>query len=96
MDIVGNLDLVVDFASASDDCFRETRAVDSCTSADFHIVLNDHFAHLRNFEIDAVTLVVAMAVGPNDGIRLDDHAVADFTAILNYCVGKNFAARSDG
>ena len=89
-DVVGNLNLVVDFAASSDHRSGETGPVDGRSCPDFNIIFKHHNADLGDFEVDPLALVVAMTVGTNHCIGLDDDPVPDQTSVLDHRIGKDF------
>ena len=61
-DIVGDLDEVVDFGSFTNAGFAKARAVDRGVGANFHIVLDDGPANLRDFFVNAFVGIIAKTI----------------------------------
>lgn len=93
--IVADLDEVVDFGALSDHCLPEACAVDGGVGADFDIVAYFHDAHLVDFAMDAINGFISIAIGSNDGTRLDDNPVAKNTSLADDDVGANAAIAPD-
>ena len=94
-DVVGNLNLVVDFAASSDHRSGETGTVDGRSCPDFNIIFKHDNADLGDFEVDPLALVVAMAVGSDHRIGLDDDPVPDQAAVLDHRIGIDFTVISN-
>src|ERR1700751_4146880 len=61
-DVMSNLDKVIDLGSFPDDGIAAGAAVYGGAGADFHIVLNDHPAELRNLGVPGCTHLIAKSV----------------------------------
>ena len=76
-DVVRDLDEIVDLGALPDDRVPGRAAVDRGVGADFHVVLNDDAAGLRDFLMALRARQIAEAVLPDAGTGMDDHAIAD-------------------
>ena len=94
-DVVGNLNLVVDFATSSDHRSGETGTVDGSSCPDFNIIFKHHNADLGDFLVAPLALVVAMAVSSDHRIGLDDDPVPDQAAVLDHRIGIDFTVISN-
>ena len=89
-DVVGDLHQVVDLGAFADDGRPQRAAVNGDVGADFHVVLDDDVADLRDFAMDAGVEDVAKTVGANDGASMDAHAPADLCLGVKDDVGKSW------
>src|SRR5262245_17206957 len=74
--VVGHLHEVVDLGSLADAGRLEGAAVDGGAGADLDVVAQLNVAELRHLDVPAVVEAVAEAVGPEDGVGVDDDPVA--------------------
>ena len=76
-DVVRDLHKIVDLGALADDGVAGRAAVDRDVGADFHVVLNDDAADLRDFPMALRRRQIAEPVLADAGAGMDDHAVAD-------------------
>ena len=100
--IVGQMDKIIQFHAPVDMRRAHRGAVDGGIGPDFHVVVDDHIAHLRDLLVMAVGLrSEAKAVGAEHCTRMEDavfahHRVAiELHARIKHCVISDDAAVAD-
>ena len=76
-DVVCNVHEIVDLRSFANDSVVTTTSVDRGAGADFHLVVNDDAAELRNFEMSFRVGEISEAILANPAAGVEDHIVAD-------------------
>ena len=76
-DVVCNVHEIVDLCSFANDGVVATTPVDRGSSADFHVVVNDDAAELRNFKMSFRVGKISEAVLANPAAGVEDHTVTD-------------------
>lgn len=94
MAIVSDLDQIVDFGAGADDRIGQRAAVDGGAGADFHVVLQDGAAQLRDFFVTGGGGDIAEAVTADDRAAMEDDAVAD-QGVGDHAIGADAAVAAD-
>src|SRR5690348_7063234 len=94
--VVADLYEVIDLGASANARGGKLRAIDADAGADFHIVLDNDRADLRNFLVLRPVPPIAKTVRPQDAAGMDDHALADREAFAECNVGEQLAVIADG
>src|SRR6266481_7112272 len=93
--IVTDLDLIVDFGALSDHGITQAAAIDRRCRADLHVVLDQHPAGLRDFQMSLRSEKdETIAVLPDAAAGMNQHVVADQRA-LDRRAGPDIAIPAD-
>ena len=104
---MADLDLIVDFSALADDGIAQAAAIDGRSSADFHVVLDQHPAGLRHLhmairakEHETVAVLTDAAAGMDQDIIADQRALdgtvcPDIAIAANPDVGGDHRPRPD-
>jgi hypothetical protein len=76
-DVVRDLNLVVEFASSTNDGVLDRAAVNRGVCTDFAVITNPDATRLRNLDPDAAIAGKPKPIRSNDGPRMDAYARSD-------------------
>ena len=85
--IMGNLNEVVELHALVDVCRTHSSTVNGGVGANFHVVVDNHVSYLCNFLISGSSGSKSEAVGTNYSTCVNDTAVADSAAVIDFHAG---------
>src|SRR5207245_879760 len=80
--VVGDHHKVVDLRPQADARGLEGAAVDGGAGADLDVIADLDAAQLRHLDVASLVLAIAEAIGAEDGVSVDDDAVAEHAALV--------------
>ncbi len=81
--IVGDLDQVINFGSFPDAGRSDGTAVNTAVAANFHIILQDYIAQLRNLLKTIFCRLETEAIGANYSVAVHDAVITNHTVVVD-------------
>lgn len=94
LDVVTDLNEVIDLGAFADDRVTRRASVDTGPGADLHIVLNDHAAKLRHFQMAHRAHSKSKTILANIDAAVEDHAITD-QCVLDDRLGANISVTAN-